>query len=55
MPVRSAKLGFAYAEMMLGECYELPDFALRYFDYERFARDLFMDGYIFFDGYVFYD
>lgn len=42
-----------FAEMMLGECYELLDFALRYFDYERFARDLFMDGYIFFDGYVF--
>ena len=27
------------------ECYDLPEFALRYFDYEAFARDLDYDGY----------
>lgn len=27
------------------ECYQLPEFAERYFDYERFARDLSYDGY----------
>lgn len=26
-------------------CYDLPEFALRYFDYEAFARDLGFDGY----------
>lgn len=32
---------------------ELSDFALRYFDYERYAEDLFEDGYFFEDGFVF--
>lgn len=27
------------------ECYELPEIAQRYFDYEAFARDLEFDGY----------
>lgn len=27
------------------ECYQLPDIAFRYFDYEAFARDLHLDGY----------
>lgn len=27
------------------ECYELPEIAQRYFDYEAFARDLGFDGY----------
>lgn len=27
------------------ECYDLPDFALQYFDYAAFARDLGYDGY----------
>ena len=27
------------------ECYELPEIAQRYFDYEAFARDLSFDGY----------
>ena len=27
------------------ECYDLPDFAQRYFDYAAFARDLGYDGY----------
>ncbi len=26
------------------ECYDIPDFAKRYFDYEQFARDLEFDG-----------
>lgn len=33
------------AEEIINECYDLPEFALRYFDYEAFARDLRFDGY----------
>ena len=33
------------AEEIINECYDLPEFALRYFDYEAFARDLGYDGY----------
>lgn len=33
------------AEQIVEECYNLPEFALRYFDYEAFARDLRFDGY----------
>lgn len=33
------------AEELINDCYDLPEFALRYFDYEAFARDLRFDGY----------
>lgn len=33
------------AEEIINECYDLPEFALRYFNYEAFARDLSFDGY----------
>ena len=33
------------AEDLINECYDLPEFALRYFDFEAFARDLSYDGY----------
>ena len=33
------------AEEIVNDCYDLPDFALRYFDFEAFARDLGFDGY----------
>ena len=33
------------AEELVSECYDLPEIALRYFDYEAFARDLEYDGY----------
>lgn len=33
------------AEEIIDECYDLPEFALRYFDFEAFARDLRFDGY----------
>jgi antirestriction protein len=33
------------AEEIVDECYDIPEFALRYFDYEAFARDLGFDGY----------
>ena len=33
------------AEQIVDECYDLPEFALQYFDYEAFARDLGFDGY----------
>ena len=33
------------AEELINECYDLPEFALRYFDYKSFAHDLSFDGY----------
>lgn len=30
---------------IVNECYELPEIAERYFDYDAFARDLSFDGY----------
>lgn len=47
----------AYAEDYVDSCGLVPDdsLAARYFDYDAFARDLFMDGYTFVDGYVFSD
>ena len=30
---------------LVHDCYDLPEFAERYFDYEAFARDLSIDGY----------
>lgn len=43
----------AYAYEIVEECYDLPEFALIYFDYAKFARDLFMGDYWFENGYVF--
>ena len=34
-----------FAEELVNECYNLPEFALRYFDFSAFARDLSFDGY----------
>lgn len=42
-----------FAYQMVEECYDLPDFAKTYFDYKKFARDLFMCDYYFEDGFVF--
>lgn len=42
-----------YAYEIVEECYDLPEFAKIYFDYVKFARDLFMGDYWFEDGYVF--
>ena len=42
-----------YAYEIIEQCYDLPEFALSYFDYEKFARDLFMTDYWFEDGHVF--
>lgn len=33
------------AQEIVESCYDLPEFALRYFDYEAFARDLSFEGY----------
>lgn len=33
-----------YAEELINDCYPLPDWALYYFDYEKFGRDLEMEG-----------
>lgn len=42
-----------YAYQIIEDCYELPEFAKTYFDYEKFARDLFMTDYWFENGFVF--
>ena len=42
-----------FAYRIVEECYDLPEFAKTYFDYEKFARDLFMCDYWFDDGFVF--
>ena len=34
-----------YAEEIVNDCYNLPEFALYYFDFGAFARDLSFDGY----------
>lgn len=45
-----------FAEMLADECYlpELPEIAQRYFDYNAFARDLFINDYMMIgEGFVF--
>lgn len=45
-----------FAEHIVDECYNLDDMMghlASYFDYEAFARDLFIDDYYFTNGYVF--
>ncbi len=42
-----------YAYEIVETCCDLPEFAKSYFDYEKFARDLFISDYWFEDGHVF--
>lgn len=42
-----------YAYEIVEQCYDLPEFAQTYFDYEKFARDLFVTDYWFEEGHVF--
>ena len=42
------------AEEFVDETENLSEFARRYFDYEAFARDLSIDGYVEYDGGVLY-
>lgn len=42
-----------FAREIVEELYDLPSIAKQYFDYEAFARDLFMTDYWFEDGFVF--
>lgn len=42
-----------YAEELIEECYDLSEFAKTYFDYEKFAHELFTTDYWYDDGYVF--
>lgn len=42
-----------YAYEVVEECYDLPEFAKTYFDYEKFARDLFMTDNYYDNGFVF--
>lgn len=40
----------AYAENYIEQCYDLSDFIQTYFDYDKFAKDLFMGDYYFDDN-----
>ena len=42
-----------YAYEHVESCYELPEFVQTYFNYEKFANELFMMDYWYEDGYVF--
>ncbi|MDX3917018.1 MAG: antirestriction protein ArdA [Pseudosphingobacterium sp.] len=42
-----------FAYYIIDEYYDLPEFAKTYFDYEKYARDLFIGDYWFEDGHVF--
>lgn len=42
---------FAYE--IITDCYDLPEFAKTYFDYDKFANDLFRFDYWFGNGFVF--
>lgn len=42
-----------FAYQIIDECYDLSDFVKSYFDYESFARDLFMSDYTYENGHVF--
>lgn len=42
-----------YAYETVNECCDLPDFAKDYFDYKKFARDLFITDYYYDNGFVF--
>ncbi|CDS93683.1 conserved hypothetical protein [Sphingobacterium sp. PM2-P1-29] len=42
-----------YAFELVAERHDLNDFALQYFDYESYAKDLFCGDYWFSDGHVF--
>ena len=46
----------AFAEHIIDECYDLTDMMghlSSYFDYQAYARDLFIEDYYYTDGYVF--
>ena len=42
-----------FAAHLVEECYSLPEFALNYFDYQKFSRDLFCSNFSFDSGFVF--
>ena len=44
-----------FAEEIISDCYpDLPEFALRYFDYAAYARDIFIDSFYWLNGFVFH-
>ena len=42
-----------FAYNLVEDCYNLPEFALTYFDYEKFAKDLFIGDFWYDSGFVF--
>jgi len=54
--MKDAKIEYAYQYVEeIGMLADVPSVLERYFDYEAFARDLFLEGYTEVDGYVFAD
>lgn len=54
--IKDARLEYAYQYVEeIGMLADAPATLERYFDYEAFARDLFLEGYTEVDGYVFAD
>ena len=52
--MKNPEIEFAYQYIEdTGMLSDMPDTLQRYFDYEAFARDLFMDGYTELEGHVF--
>jgi antirestriction protein len=54
--MKDPKLEFTYQYIEeTGMLANAPDILERYFNYEAFARDLFMEGYSEYDGHIFAD
>jgi len=43
----------SFAFQLVEDCYDLPEFAKTYFDYSKFARDLFIGDFWYDNGFVF--
>jgi antirestriction protein len=54
--IKDPELEFIYQYIEdTGMLSDVPELLQRYFDYEAFARDLFLEGYSEYDGHVFAD
>ena len=54
--MKDSEIEFAYQYIEdTGMLSDVPELLQRYFDYEAYARDLFLDGYSQYEGHVFID
>lgn len=54
--MKDAKIEFAYQYIEdTGMLSDVPEILERYFDYEAYAKDLFLEGYTEYDGHIFLD